>query len=73
MKNAGVSKCANPQCEQEFKRLDEGKLYVRRSQKNVNGLAQRALWLCPACSKQFELRYDRQKHEYHMIQRSPVA
>ena len=31
MKNAdaNVSRCANPQCEQEFKRLGEGKLFVR--------------------------------------------
>jgi hypothetical protein len=72
MKNASVSKCANPQCEQEFKRLDEGKLYVRPNPKN-NGLTQKALWLCPACSRQFKLRYDRHKHEYHMIRRSPVA
>jgi hypothetical protein len=72
MKNASVSKCANPQCEQEFKRLDEGKLYVRPNPKN-NGLAQKALWLCPACLRQFELHYDRHKHEYRMIRRSPVA
>ncbi len=30
MKNAdaNVSRCANPQCDQEFKRLGEGKLFV---------------------------------------------
>jgi hypothetical protein len=68
MRNASVSKCANPHCEQEFKRLDEGKLYVRPNRKS-NGLAQKALWLCPTCSRQFELHYDRRNCEYHMIRR----
>lgn len=71
MKNASVSKCANPQCEREFKRLHEGKLYVCPDRKNKNR-AQRALWLCPVCSRQFELHYDRHKYEYCMIRRSPV-
>jgi hypothetical protein len=70
MRNATVSKCANPQCEHEFKRMDEGKLYVRPCPKN-NGLTQKALWLCPVCAKEFELRYDRHRYEYHMIRRDP--
>ena len=72
MKNASVSKCANPECGQKFKRLDEGKLYVRPSPR-TNGLAQKALWLCPVCSTHFELNYDRHKCEYHMARRRPVA
>jgi len=72
MNNASVSKCANPQCEQEFRRLDEGKLYVRPNRKN-NSLAPKALWLCPACSREFELHLDRHKHEYQMIRRNTVA
>jgi hypothetical protein len=72
MKNTSVSKCANPQCEREFKRLDEGKLYVRPDRKS-NGLTQKALWLCPVCSRQFDLHYDRHKYEYCMIRRRPMA
>lgn len=72
MKNASISRCANPQCEQKFKRMDEGKLYVRPNPKSGGG-AQKALWLCPACSREFELHYDRHNRQYHMIRRSTVA
>jgi hypothetical protein len=75
MKNAdaNVSRCANPQCEQEFKRLGEGKLFVRPSGQNDGGVTQKTLWLCPACARQFDLRYDRRQHEYHLVRHRRVA
>jgi hypothetical protein len=75
MKNAdtGVSQCANPECSEEFKRLGEGKLFVRRSKVSDNGLTQKALWLCPACTEQFDLRYDRRQQEYRLVRRRRVA
>jgi hypothetical protein len=72
MRNATVSKCANPQCEHEFKRMNEGKLYVSSCPKN-NGSALKALWLCPACAREFELDLDPQRYEYLMIRRQPIA
>lgn len=75
MKNAdaNVSRCANPQCDHEFKRLGEGKLFVRSSGESNNGLTQKALWLCPECAQQFDLRYDRRLQEYHLIRHRRVA
>jgi hypothetical protein len=73
MKSANVSTCANPQCEQEFKRLGEGKLFVRRAEKSDKGSTQKALWLCPGCAEQFDLRYDRQKQEYNLVRHRRVA
>ena len=73
MKNANVSKCANPQCGQEFKRLGEGKLFVRPAGKNDNAMNQKALWLCPSCLEHFDLRFDRRQHEYQLVRRKRVA
>jgi hypothetical protein len=73
MVNANVSKCANPQCPQEFKKLGEGKLFVRRSEKGDKEAKQTALWLCEACAVQFDLRYDRRQQEYHLVRRRQVA
>jgi hypothetical protein len=72
MRNATISKCANPQCEHEFKRMNEGKLYVCPCGK-TNGSALKALWLCPVCATEFELDFDPQRYEYHMIPREPVV
>lgn len=75
MKNtdANVSRCANPQCNKEFKRLGEGKLFVRPAANSAKGLKQRALWLCASCAEQFDLRYDRRKQEFHLVRRRRVA
>jgi hypothetical protein len=55
MKNAKVSQCANPECGREFKRLGEGKLFVRQSSSTDDREAgtQKALWLCESCIKHF--------------------
>jgi len=68
-----ISQCANPQCEQEFKKLGEGKLYVRRAERGDKGLAQKALWLCPVCAEQFDLHYDKRKQEYSLVRHRRVA
>jgi len=73
MKDANISVCANPQCKQEFKRLGEGKLYVRPAGKNDKGTNQKALWLCPECAEHFDLRYDRRLQEYSLVRRRRVA
>jgi len=73
MENANVSTCANPACAQEFKRLGEGKLFVRRIESDDNGLMQKALWLCPGCAERWDLRYDRRQREYHLVQHRRMA
>lgn len=73
MVNANVSRCANPQCEREFKKLGEGKLFVRRGEKGDKESTQKALWLCEECAAQFDLRYDRHLREYHLVRHRRVA
>jgi len=73
MINTNVSRCANPQCKEEFKKLGEGKLYVRRAEKGDKDLKQKALWLCQGCAGQFDLRYDRRTQEYNLVRRRRVA
>jgi hypothetical protein len=68
MKNANLSKCANPECGERFKRLGDGKLFVRPAASNGKQ-KQKALWLCQECSRQFDLRYDRQHEEFHLVRR----
>jgi hypothetical protein len=71
MVDASVSKCANPECEQKFRKLGEGKLYVRRLEQGET--RQKALWLCSECAGQFDLRYDRRKQEFHLVRHRRVA
>jgi len=73
MLNENVSKCANPQCEREFKKLGEGKLFVRRAEKGDKESKQKALWLCATCAIQFDLRYDRREQEFHLVRRRRAA
>jgi hypothetical protein len=73
MKNANVSQCANPECERQFKRLGEGKLFVRPTEKNDQGLTQKALWLCEICVEKFDLRYDKRQQEFLLVRRRHAA
>jgi hypothetical protein len=73
MENANLASCANPECGKEFKRLGEGKLFVRPAGKNDNETKQKALWLCPECAEHFDLRYDRRLQEYSLVRRRRVA
>lgn len=71
MVHAGVSKCANPECQREFRKLGEGKLYAGRRD-NVQG-GPHAMWLCGECALRFELRYDRGNHQFHLTGRARPA
>ena len=73
MENANLASCANPACGKEFKRLGEGKLFVRPAGKSDKETKQKALWLCPECAKQFDLHYDHRLQEYNLVQRRHVA
>lgn len=68
-----VSKCANPQCAAKFRRLGEGKLFVRELQKSRERSGQKAAWLCSECAEEFELRFDRRTEVFSLVQRRRVA
>ena len=68
-----VSKCANPECQNEFKKLGEGKLFVRRPEAGARDAQQLARWLCTSCAEHFDLRYDRRKQEFNLIHHRRVA
>ncbi len=71
-----VAKCANPECPHEFRRLGEGKLFVRTLKKATgpNGLSQRAAWLCDGCCRKgFDLRFDRKLENFQLIARRKAA
>lgn len=44
-----VSKCANPDCDASFLRLNEGQLFCIESVQNHGAVAE-CVWLCPKCS-----------------------
>lgn len=69
MQNTNLASCANPECGRKFKRLSEGKLFVRHAEKNDQGLKQKALWLCPECAERFDLRFDRHMQDYTLVRR----
>ena len=73
MVDANLSTCANPECEHEFKKLGEGRLYVRRPEKGDKESTQKTLWLCATCVEHFDLRYDRRKREFHLVKRRKAA
>ena len=73
MENANLASCANPECGNKFRRLGEGKLFVRPAGKSDTALTQKALWLCSECAERFDLRYDRRLEEYSLVRRRHVA
>jgi hypothetical protein len=71
---ARVDRCANPECNAEFKRLGTGKLYtfpVARPQ--VWGLPasikQKVVWLCSKCAATRDVQFDAQQHQVVLIKR----
>ena len=71
-----VAKCANPNCSKEFRRLGEGKLFVKTLKKAVGptSMSQRAAWLCNECCEDgFDLRFDRRSEIFHLVTRRKVA
>ena len=75
MRASKVEKCANPECQAEFKRLGSGKLYslpVSRSQ--AWGLPahikQKVVWLCSRCALTREVEFDVQHCQVLLVKRS---
>jgi len=68
-----VSKCANPQCSAQFKRLGEGKLFAHPIEPRPNFAVQKTVWLCPHCLPEFDLHFDRGSQSFSLVKRSRVA
>lgn len=67
MLKPNVSTCVNPNCSAEFKRLGDGKLFTQPANVYVQGRARQVVWLCGSCSRDHDLRYDREKHEFILL------
>ena len=71
-----VAKCANPNCSTEFRRLGDGKLFVKTLKKasGPNGLSQRAAWLCnKCCDNGVDLRFDSKSVTFVVFHRRKAA
>ena len=71
-----VAQCANPNCSTEFRRLGDGKLFVKTLKKATGpmGLSQRTAWLCNKCCEEgFDLRFDRKSETFQLIHRRKAA
>ncbi len=66
-----VSHCANPKCGAEFKRLGEGVLFICPTdpEVTVNHLRQKAIWLCEACAREFEVQFQPNQHNFNEVDR----
>ena len=66
-----VSHCANPECNAEFKRMGQGKLFICPSDPvvTVNHLRQKAIWLCDACAHEFEAKFESNRHNFDEVAR----
>lgn len=70
-----VSKCANPECDSEFRRLREGTLAVFPVNDPLAwGLSentrQKAVWLCHTCASQMYVRLDCRHHIVQLVRKS---
>lgn len=75
MSEPSVAKCANPDCKSQFRRLGEGKLFVRPL-RNTHGparLQQKAAWLCDRCCEHFDLRFDRKNETFTLVHKRRAA
>jgi len=67
-----LSKCANPDCSNQFKRLGSGKIYTLPvDDPKAWGLApqvrQKVVWLCGKCAATREVAFDLVRHEVQVV------
>lgn len=67
-------KCANPECQAEFKRMGTGLLYTLHvTEPQRWGLPahvkQKVVWLCTKCSHYKKVRFDQQRCEVVLVNR----
>ena len=73
MSQSNVSKCANPQCPAEFKRLGSGQLFLHPPAKNSKTQRMTTAWLCENCASSHTMRYDGRHHSFILIRREHAA
>jgi len=74
MRTSKLEKCANPDCDAEFKRLGTGKLYtlpVTRPQAwgLPANIKQKVVWLCSRCALNTEVEFDKQHCQVLLVKR----
>ena len=56
-----LTNCANPECNERFKYLGEGKLYLANPGDALDftqqQLFERCSWLCKGCAERFEIQF----------------
>lgn len=75
---SGLDTCANSACNQAFRRLGDGKLYVFTVDDPEKWglpvhLKQKVVWLCSACSTLMYVRLDRRRHRVQVVHRHAEA
>jgi hypothetical protein len=74
MITAMLGKCANPECNCEFRRLGTGRIYTllvrdpRRWGLPVN-VKQKVVWLCARCDHQKKIRFDHEQGQVLVVNR----
>ena len=61
-----LGKCANPECNTEFKRLGTGRVYSIYVTEPVRwglppNIRQKVVWLCSSCAKTKQVHFDREQ------------
>ena len=74
MPAAELRKCANPECEAEFKRLGTGRIYTMPvSNPQAWGLPphvrQKVVWLCAKCAAGNQVKFDTQHCQVLVVSR----
>ncbi len=74
MRSQKLEKCANPECNAEFKRLGTGKIYTLHvDQPQDWGLPphikQKVVWLCSKCAVTKQVEFDQQRCEVLVVGR----
>ena len=75
MSQPKVSHCANPRCGAEFKRLGQGRLFIKPEdpKANANASRQKVIWLCDSCAREFEVAFDQSRQSYRLVRRERIA
>lgn len=77
MRMTGLGKCANPDCEIEFKRLGTGKIYSSPVKQPQDwGLPahnrQKVVWLCSRCAMSHRVIFDQQRCQVLVVHNERV-
>jgi hypothetical protein len=71
MLKPSVATCFNTSCENEFRRLGDGKLFVEPLRNLERGSARRVVWLRAECSREQTLIYDDSRKQFTLSPHRP--